>query len=152
MWDKCQDMRQILYHNLWYIDGIQLTKFGLLIDRTPSIYLKVRLKDLASVFFFVFDKCLILFPWVYRWFIENDKIKTNKPVIIWRCDFWSPRTRSIFCGTTLLKPIIEVGPRTSNVHNHDGLEHTQSKSHILRKTWHCVDRDAVCWWTLLWGM
>jgi hypothetical protein len=32
-------MRQILYHNLWYIDGIQLTKFGLLIDRTPSIYL-----------------------------------------------------------------------------------------------------------------
>jgi hypothetical protein len=37
-----------------YINGIQLAKFGLLIDRTPSIYLKVRLKDLASVFFFVF--------------------------------------------------------------------------------------------------
>jgi hypothetical protein len=30
---------------LGYINGTQLAKFGLLIDRTSSIYLKVRLKN-----------------------------------------------------------------------------------------------------------
>ena len=44
---------------LWYINGIRLAKFGLLIDRTPSIYLKNGLKALASVKkMFVSDKCL----------------------------------------------------------------------------------------------
>jgi len=39
------------------IDRIQLAKCGLLIDRASSIYLKVRLKALASVLF-VFDQVL----------------------------------------------------------------------------------------------
>jgi hypothetical protein len=44
---------------LWYINGIRLAKFGLLIDRTPSISLKKGLKALASVKkMFVSDKCL----------------------------------------------------------------------------------------------
>jgi ABC-type dipeptide/oligopeptide/nickel transport system permease subunit len=34
---------------LGYINGILLAKFGLLIDRTLSIFLKVRLNVLASV-------------------------------------------------------------------------------------------------------
>jgi hypothetical protein len=34
-----------------YINGIQLAKFGLLIDKTSSIYTKVRLRALGSVFF-----------------------------------------------------------------------------------------------------
>ena len=40
---------------LGYIDGIQLAKCRLLIDRASLMYLKVRLKASASVFF-VFDK------------------------------------------------------------------------------------------------
>ena len=36
---------------LCYINGIQLANFRLLIDRTSLIYLKVRLKVLASVIF-----------------------------------------------------------------------------------------------------
>jgi len=35
--------------SLVYINGIQLAKFGLLIDRTSSIYLNVTLNTLASV-------------------------------------------------------------------------------------------------------
>jgi hypothetical protein len=39
-----------IYHggHLEYITGIQLAKFELLIDTTSSIYLKVRLKGLAT--------------------------------------------------------------------------------------------------------
>jgi hypothetical protein len=42
-----------LSQDLWgYINGIQLANFGLYIDKTLSIYLKVRFKALASVFCF----------------------------------------------------------------------------------------------------
>ena len=41
-----------------YINGIQLAQFGLLIDRTSTINLKLRLKAIASVFFFVSVKFL----------------------------------------------------------------------------------------------
>jgi hypothetical protein len=44
-------MRQILYRKLVYINGIPLVQFGLLIDRTPSIYLILTLKALNSVMF-----------------------------------------------------------------------------------------------------
>ena len=39
---------------LWYLNGIHIAKFGLLIDRTSSIYLIMGLKALASVFVFMF--------------------------------------------------------------------------------------------------
>ena len=37
---------------LWYLNGIHMAKFGLLIDRTSSIYLIMGLKALASVIVF----------------------------------------------------------------------------------------------------
>jgi hypothetical protein len=44
-----------------YINGIQLAKFGLLIDKTSSIYTKVRLRALGSVFFICLLVWLLLF-------------------------------------------------------------------------------------------
>ena len=51
-WGRWSCFCRFFYLNsLGNINGIQIVKFGLLIDRTSSIYLKVRLKALTSVIF-----------------------------------------------------------------------------------------------------
>ena len=59
---------------LGYINGIQLAKFGLLIERTSPIYMKVRLKALSSVICLIFDKFLLKLGIIGVWkYIGKEK-------------------------------------------------------------------------------
>jgi hypothetical protein len=58
--NETETVVSLILKSLGYNNGIQLVTFGLLIERTSSIYLKVRLRTLASVNLFFYYKLYII--------------------------------------------------------------------------------------------